>query len=221
LLRYLTDSAATPFRGVRTRWLKKEAQVKYEAASQSLLTFISQMVSSLAWPTTILICVALLRRHLMAIVPLVRTVKYSDLEIRFGQEVAEMKKAADIAELPKEQVASQNDQWQTLIRLAEVRPRSAIRASWRQVEDTIDRLATEKGVQVADAAQSMPMVVGAILLNQGFVSTSQYELMQKLRLLFHQAERSEPDSLTPQNATEYVELALRLIASIQLKTKQL
>lgn len=155
----------------------------------------------------------------MAIVPLVRTVKYSDVEIRFGQEVAELKKAADTADLPKQKTASQNDQWQTLMRLAEVRPRTAIRASWRQVEATMDQLATEKGVQVADAAQSMPMVIGAILLNQGFLSTPQYELMQKLRLLSNQAEHSEPDSLTPTNAMEYVELALRLVASIPLKEK--
>ena len=193
--------------------------MKYEAASQPLLTFIAQIVSAMAWPVTLLICVALLRRHLMAIVPLVRTVKYSDVEIRFGQEVAELKKAADTADLPKEKTASQNDQWQTLMRLAEVRPRTAIRASWRQVEATMDQLATEKSVQVADAAQSMPMVIGAILLNQGFLSTPQYELMQKLRLLSNQAEHSEPDSLTPTNAMEYVELALRLVASIPLKEK--
>jgi hypothetical protein len=47
--------------------------VKYEAASQLLLNCISQIVSTLAWPATLLICVALLKQYLMAVVPLVRS----------------------------------------------------------------------------------------------------------------------------------------------------
>jgi hypothetical protein len=141
-------------------------------------------------------------------------VKYSDVEIRFGQEVAELKKTADIADLPKERIGSNQNQWETLNRLADVRPRSAIRGAWNQVESSIRKLAQEKKAQIADAAEGMPMVVGAILLNQGAISSAQYELMQKLRLLFHEAERAEPDSLTTDSAIEYVGLALRLAASI-------
>jgi|SRR5271165_1414055 len=94
------------------------------------------------------------------------------------------------------------------------------RITWRRVEGSIHQLATEKNVQIADAAEGMPMIVGAILLNQGVMSTAQYELMQKLRLLFHETERTEPDSITPENAAEYVGLALRLGASLDLKENQ-
>jgi hypothetical protein len=179
-----------------------------------ILDFISHLVSSLAWPATVLTTIFLFRRHIQTLVPLVRTVKYSDVEIRFGQELAELKRATDIGELPNSKEPAQDGQWKTLIRMAEVRPRTAIRGAWNEVDSSMRKLAAAKHVQIADAAESMPMVIGAILLNQGFISNTQYELMQKLRLLGHEAERAEPDGITTDSAAEYVGLALRLAASI-------
>lgn len=186
--------------------------MKAEAAP--ILDFISHLVSSLAWPATILTAIFLLRRHIQTLVPLVRTVKYSDVEIRFGQEVAELKRVTDIGELPNAKEPAEDGQWKTLIRMAELRPRTAIRGAWNEVDSSMRRLAKAKQVQIADAAESMPMVIGAILLNQGFISNTQYELMQKLRLLGHEAERAEPEGITADSAAEYVGLALRLAASI-------
>jgi hypothetical protein len=180
----------------------------------SVLSFVSQIVSSLAWPATVLTCIFLLRRHLLAVIPLVRTVKYSDVEIRFGQEVAELKRTTDIAELPAQPTNPKHNQWESLSRLADVRPRTAIRGAWNQVEQSIRGLAKKKDTEITDAAEGMPMVIGAILLNQGGISSDQYELMQKLRILYHDAERAEPDSITADSAAEYVGLALRLAASI-------
>jgi hypothetical protein len=182
-----------------------------------VLGFISQIVSSLAWPITLLTCVLLLKRHLLALIPLVRTVKYSDVEIRFGKEVAELKRATDIAELPSQKNNPKQNQWESLSRLADVRPRTAIRSAWVQVEGSMRELAKDKNIELTDAAEGMPMVIGAILLNQAAITSQQYELMQKLRMLLHEAERAEPDTITTDSAAEYVGLALRLAASIDEK----
>jgi hypothetical protein len=185
--------------------------------TNSLLGFVSQIISSLSWPVTVLTCILLLRRHLLALIPLVRTVKYSDVEIRFGQELAELSKSADIADLSSGEGSEKQNQWESLIRLADVRPRTAIRVAWGQIESSIRELAKKRKTEITDAADGMPMVIGAILLNQGAISGDQYVLMQKLRMLLHEAERAEPDSITNESATEYVALALRLAASIAEK----
>jgi hypothetical protein len=112
--------------------------------ANSVLGFISQIISSLAWPVTLLTCVLLFKRHLLALIPLVRTVKYSDVEIRFGQEVAELKRTTDIADLPPQQGSPQKNQWESLSRLTEVRPRTAIRSAWSQVERSIRELAKKR-----------------------------------------------------------------------------
>jgi hypothetical protein len=69
-------------------------------AGTGILGLISQIISSFVWPVTVLTCVIVLRRHLLALVPPVRTVKYSDVEIRFGKQVAEMVKTTDSSSIP-------------------------------------------------------------------------------------------------------------------------
>jgi len=98
--------------------------------------------------------------------------------------------------------------------LADVKPRTAIRSAWGHIETSIRELAKKKNTDITDAAENMPMVIGALLLNQGAIAADQYVLMQKLRILLHEAERAEPDSITSASAAEYVALALRLAASI-------
>lgn len=177
------------------------------------LTFVSQVISSVAWPTTVLVCALILRKHLLALIPLVRTVKYSDVEIQFGKEVADLVKAAGTS-LPNEPLKGGRNPWEDLIVLADVRPRSAIRSAWRRVEDAAFAAANNKNIEVADAARNMPMVVGSILLNQGVISTSQYDLLSKLRSLVNDAEHAPPDAINSETAVEFIGLALRLAASI-------
>lgn len=188
-----------------------------ETGSKSL-TFISQVISATAWPLTILTCVLLLRKHLLALIPLVRTVKYSDVEIQFGKEVAELAKAADGTSLPKEPSKGDRNPWEDLIVLADVRPRSAIRAAWHRVEEAELQAVENKNIEIAGAARTMPMVVGAILLNEGILSQPQYELLSKLRSLVNDAEHAPPDAITSESAIEFIGLALRLAASINPST---
>jgi hypothetical protein len=62
----------------------------------------------------------------------------------------------------------------------------------------------------------MPMVLGALMLNAGVVSHHQYDLLSRLRQLTSEAERAPVDSLDPDDAVEFVGLALRLAASLDL-----
>jgi hypothetical protein len=185
-------------------------------AGSSVLTFVSQIISSVAWPLTVLSCVILLRRHLLSLIPLLRTVKYSDVEIKFGKEVAELTRAADKTSLPERTSHEKLNPWEDLIGMANLRPRGAIRAAWRRVEDAVVQAASAKQIEIADAAQTMPMVIGAILLNQGAISDQQYELLSRLRILVKEAELAPPDSISTESAAEYIGLSWRLAASLQL-----
>jgi hypothetical protein len=62
------------------------------------------------------------------------------------------------------------------------------------------------------------MVVGAILLNHGVISTSQYDLLSKLRILRNESEHAPPDSITSESAIDFIGLALRLAASLNPST---
>jgi hypothetical protein len=178
--------------------------------------FIAQLVSALAWPVIVLICAALLRSPLARLIPLVRTLKYSDVEVQFGREVAELKLAAGASMQPMSVAATQRQPiWEDLVRLAAVRPRTAIRRSWQHVEATLTHLAKSRQLEVAEAVWQMPMVLGALMLNAGVVSNHQYDLLSRLRQLVSEAERASIDSLDPDDAVEFIGLALRLAASLE------
>jgi len=184
-----------------------------ETGSETL-KFVAQMVSALAWPATTIVCILLLKKYLSSLIPMLRTVKYSDVEIKFGKEVSELAMSANVSSLPSNLSESKISPWEDLISLAKVRPRTAIRSAWQRVEQAALQLTKDRNIEVSEASMSMPMVVGAILLNQGAISTSQYDLLSRLRALRNEAEHAPPDTIDSENAAEFIGLALRLAASL-------
>jgi hypothetical protein len=55
------------------------------------LTFISEIVKALAWPTAIVVLVSLLKKPIVELVPLMKKLKYKELELEFSQEVMALK----------------------------------------------------------------------------------------------------------------------------------
>jgi hypothetical protein len=82
------------------------------------------------------------------------------------------------------------------------------------VESTLVRVAQARNLQAAPAVWSMPMVLGALLINAGVISDAQYRLLYRLRELTSDAERASVDSLATIDAQEFVSLALQLAASL-------
>lgn len=179
----------------------------------SSLNSITQLVSALAWPITVLMCVVLLRPLFVRLVPLIRTLKYSDVEVQFGREVAELK-IATAASIQSPNIEATQPIWEDLSRLASVKPRTAILQAWHQVEVTLIRVAKNRHLEAAPAVWQMPMVLGAVMLNTEKISTPQYELLSKLRQLVNEATHAPVDSINPDDAAQFVGLALRMASSL-------
>lgn len=136
--------------------------------------FIAQLVSALAWPVTVLICAALRRSPLARLIPLVRTLRYSDIEVRFGREV-KLPAAASMQPVSVRRHAATAD----LGGFGRPRPcatwnsDSPIVAARRSYSRT---LAKSRQLKVAEAVWQVPMVLGALMLNAGVVSNHQYRL---------------------------------------------
>ena len=55
-----------------------------------VLTFISEIIKALAWPLAVVTLVFLLRRPVIEVFPLLRRLKYKDIELEFAQEVSQL-----------------------------------------------------------------------------------------------------------------------------------
>jgi hypothetical protein len=72
------------------------------------LTFVSTMVSALAWPSVAIVVIMILRKPMAELLPLLRRLKYKDLEFKFGERIAEVQ--ADVATLVNHQEIAQDAQ---------------------------------------------------------------------------------------------------------------
>ncbi|MEH8231393.1 hypothetical protein [Aeromonas veronii] len=66
------------------------------------LTFISELIKAAVWPVTAIVLVVLLRKPIVELTPLLRKLKYKELELEleFAQEVSELK--AEVEAIAKE-----------------------------------------------------------------------------------------------------------------------
>jgi Sec-independent protein translocase protein TatA len=123
-----------------------------------LLTFCSNLISSIVWPLIVVIIILILRNPLRELIRdlgrRLRSIKFPGGEAEFSQELAEIKEAADEANLPPLPVSPATSsllfkieederQW---CRLAELSPRAAVIEAWRQVEIAIRETAQKHEV---------------------------------------------------------------------------
>lgn len=175
------------------------------------LTFISELVRSLAWPATSVVLVLLLRKPIAELIPLLRRLKYKDLELEFGRRVAEVKAEAS-EELPPPQppAAYEAAEEQTLLELAKLSPRAAVTEAWRQVEVAAIEAARRNDISVSPSEAMSPTRVLRALERHRVIDAGKLGLMHDLRGLRNQAAHSPEFAISTAAALEYVQLARRM-----------
>src|SRR5437879_2418330 len=95
-------------------------------------TFVSSLVSALAWPTVVLIVIILLRRQLTLLLPELTHLRFKDFEIEFEKKIDHLKQEAQRANLPELEQAAEHPPkeapnvsriYYDLMNLAEIYPR--------------------------------------------------------------------------------------------------
>ena len=185
-----------------------------------ILSFIANVISSLAWPGMVILCVIELRKPIAEIVPLMRSLKFKDFEIDFGRRLEELEAEADEAELPSippptteapGEPRRETDYWETIEGLSEVSPRAAISEAWRRVEWAIDDHFRRLGLERPRSYQGMLRALRA----QERPIPPAMTLFQELRVLRNRAVHARDFDIDPQRAIEFAQLADRIVASIE------
>lgn len=65
------------------------------------LTFVATVAGSVAWPVTALIIVHLVRKPLVELLPTLKSAKYKELELEFGEKLGQLESQAEEANLPR------------------------------------------------------------------------------------------------------------------------
>lgn len=185
-----------------------------------ILSFIASVISSLAWPGMVILCVIILRKPIAELIPLMRNIKFKDLEIEFERRLDELGAEADRAELPPvpsptteppTEVGPGTSYWETIEPLSEVSPRAAIAEAWRRVEWALDEYFRRLGQERPSSFQGMLRALRA----QGRPIPAAINLFQELRVLRNYAVHEHDFEIDSQRAIEFARLSERIIASLE------
>lgn len=181
-----------------------------------VLTFLSEITRSLAWPLTAVVLVFVLRRPIVELIPLLRRLKYKELELEFSQQVSELKAEAEAIsgeqEEEQERVSPRSNR---ILNLASFSARAAIMEAWLEVESAAIAVASSFWNQPpSDTFKNYPKL-GEYLLQCKVINEKQLDIFNKLRQLRNKAVHAEELELSEKDAKSYVQLALDLAEHIR------
>lgn len=181
-----------------------------------ILTFISELIKAVAWPVTAVALVVLLRKPIVELVPLLRRLKYKELELEFTQEISELKaEVAVIAQEKGEEAPSVSSTPSNLLNLVAFSTRAAIMEAWLEVESAaVSAASSFWGQSPSDTLRNTPKL-GEYLLQCKIIDEKQLAVFNRLRQLRNKAAHAQELNLSENDARSYVQLASDLAKHIK------
>lgn len=175
-----------------------------------ILTFISNLITALAWPIAVVIIVLILKDPLVGLLRNIKRFKFKDAELDFKEAATELQQI-DHANI--KQITLDKNQ----LELAKLSPRGAILESWLELEDILSSTAGKQGIpstrpgglhgkQVPLDSLSFAQMLSA----SGKISASSYDLFQKLRQIRNKAVHVTDNVINQEDAETFIRLVTEL-----------
>lgn len=183
------------------------------------LTFASELVKALAWPTATIVLATTLRKPIMGLIPLMRKLKYKELELEFSQEVHALKAEASpiIGTSKKDELPAANLKALSLVPLS---TRAAIMEAWIDVETAATETASSFWNQSPDETMRNFPRLGEYLHDCKVIDNKQLSIYKKLQHLRNKAAHMEELHLSEEDAKSYIAMAYNLAHHIKTFTTQ-
>lgn len=190
-----------------------------------ILTFASKVIDSLAWPTTLIFLLFLIREQLPAIARSLSSIKYKDFELTFEKEVKDA--AADVKNaLPAWDAATKpgfvmhGPSSQHTAALSHYSQSAAMLEAWLRVESAAADLAMKLNPNSAPKYPS-PLKLKEILVHAGIFDRRQAEAFDALRKIRNQLVHVVNAQFNEDTVAEYLESANAMATYITDRTSQL
>jgi len=185
------------------------------------LSFIASVVRSLAWPLTALSIILVFRRQLIRLLHHRIRVKYKNLELEFGRQIAKARVEIEaLAASPRlAKTMSQPPQRQVYFEtLAEVSPRAALLEAWLPFEITASRLGEQLHIVTPGHSVQLPRLIES-LAHEGLLTHDEVRGVARLRALRNEAVHAPSVDLSPKAVAEYAALLQDVTESLERRAK--
>ncbi len=183
----------------------------------NVLAFIAALVTALAWPSAVLIGIALLRKPLMQLIPTIKRFQYRELAIDFERRLEDA--AATVAEvlkdLPPESArrALEGAEPSALQALIDASPPGLIMRAWQEVEAAAVAAVQRLRIPVLRFGSTPESPVHAIraLEHSDRLSPAARAMLFQLRRLRDEAAHYPELDITKESAQSYLETAAAIV----------
>ena len=175
-------------------------------------TFISAVVDSLAWPLVTVIIVCILKDKLAELLPRLKRFKHNNTEIEFAEKVGELTKGKEefgVKDSVSEEI-SPNEDFNVLMRLAEVSPKAAVMEAYRVVELAAQNALLRGFSDIEPRELNHPIQARKLLVGRKILTEDQYEQLRELRNLRNMAAHNADFGLTGMPIEAYIDIALTI-----------
>jgi hypothetical protein len=179
--------------------------------------FLIELLDKLAWPVSIIILVLILRKEFAGLLENLRSLKYKDLSLEFGQRLKDAKEEAEKANLPDISKGLTMDKVEYYEELAQISPRAVVVEAWLQIESLLERAFSKQEVRYRPA---LIMQYAGELLRSAGLTSEEVSLFNDLRRMRNEVVHRENATLSPRVAIEYAHLAMRFVNVLSKKLKQ-
>jgi uncharacterized protein YutE (UPF0331/DUF86 family) len=176
-------------------------------------TFIIELLKTLIWPSVVITCIFLLKKHIFALVPNLKELEYAGLHVKFGDGIVALRenKATLLA-----QTTNGNDKIINMIKEIQSKgsmsPIDTVLRSWLLVENAMKNILEKNGNRIEKNATPSNLI--AIFKNTNKLNNMELEMLNKLRALRNVAVHSSSIAISENDANEYLDMAARLVAII-------
>jgi hypothetical protein len=171
-----------------------------------------KLIGVLAWPAAVLTLAFAFRAELRKALNRISKLKYKELEATFDNELSQVENRTGLylraEESPLTETPAERCGYAQLLRIAEVSPRAAVTEAWRKLESTVDRLATNMGIDPKIPMSGVKAI--RLLIRNQQVAPSLLDDYNRLRDLRNQAVHAEEFGISQTEAERYAALAIEI-----------
>lgn len=178
------------------------------------MEFVLQLTNQLVWPTTIVICLYLLRSPLSLLIPFAESIKYKDFELQFSQDLEQVSQQATEA-IPSFHFESTIS---TQERMTDFLPNASILGAWENLDKVSKNVLLKFNSNINIPTDQPYKYVGKALLENQLINQKQFKLFNELRLLRNKVAHAKNYRISSVLAQQYIEVCTALTESFNFQT---
>lgn len=200
----------------------EQTQIDATMSFELWMEFVSSLVDSLSWPISIFILVLILRKPIARLLARTASIRWGDKQIEFSSSLLAASKQVDRAYRDSPDVgmdASSSERAlnsvKHALRTSSKQPRQAIIEAWLEVEVALNAAGNRLGLYESDGKRRHAGLAIRLLRSREHLEADWAEALYRLRQLRNEAAHDRPFHLEPNQAEDYIQLCVDVIAHIQ------